>query len=186
MIRRFFLLSLAIVGFGVSLAGCGYSIRSLAYSKNATIYVKPFENKVDLNIANEYSDKNPYRLYRPGMETKITNEVINRFLLDGYLKVVSDPSKADLVLSGGLTNYEKQPLRYNEATRDIEEYRANIIVDICLEDRKQDKPVYRETGFVGYSEFALIGPRTKSEDAAIDDAVEDLARRIVERTVEDW
>lgn len=186
MIRRLFLLFLAIIGFSVSFSGCGYSIRSLAYNKNTTIYVKPFENEIDLNITSEYSDKNPYRLYRPGMETKITNEVINRFLLDGYLKVVSDLSKADLLLSGELTSYEKQPLKYNESTRDVEEYRANIIVNINLEDRKQNKIVYKEDGFVGYSEFALTGPRVKSEDVAIDDAVKDLARRIVERTVEDW
>lgn len=178
---------LFVIGISAILfSGCGYSVRSLAYEKNTKIYIKPFENKVDLNISEEYSDRNPYRLYRPGMETKITDAVIDRFLLDGYLKVVSSEAQADLALKGELTNYEKQPLRLNEATKDVEEYRANIIVNMTLTDLKKNKTVWAENDFVGYTEFALVGPKAVSEDAAINDAVEDLARRVVERTVEDW
>ncbi len=180
------LLLSVIIAAAVSFGGCGYSVRSLAYDKSTKIYVRPFENKIDLNIAEEYSDRNPYRLYRPGMETKITDAVINRFLLDGYLKVVSGEAQADLVLKGELSNYEKQPLRYNEATQDVEEYRANIVVNMTLTDLRNEKTVWAENGFVGYTEFALVGPKAISEDAAINDAVEDLARRVVERTVEDW
>jgi hypothetical protein len=186
MKKAVFLLSVFIAVTSTLFSGCGYSVRSLAYDKSTKIYVRPFENKVDLNIAEEYSDRNPYRLYRPGMETKITDAVINRFLLDGYLKVVSGEAQADLVLKGELANYEKQPLRYNEATQDVEEYRANIIVNMTLTDLKNEKTVWVEDGFTGYTEFALVGPKAISEDAAINDAVKDLARRVVERTVEDW
>jgi len=186
MRKAAFFLSVVIMVPAALFSGCGYSVRSLAYEKSTKIYVKPFENKVDLNIAEEYSDRNPYRLYRPGMETKITDAVINRFLLDGYLKLVSKEDQADLILKGELTNYEKQPLRYNEATKDVEEYRANIRVNMTLTDLKKGKAVWTENDFVGYTEFALVGPRAISEDAAINDAVEDLARRVIERTVEDW
>lgn len=182
---RVFLLAVIALS-AVLFNGCGYSVRSLAYKESTKIYIKPFENKVDLNIADEYSDKNPYRLYRAGMETKITDAVINRFLLDGYLKVVSAKERADLVLKGELISYEKQPLRFNEATEDVEEYRANIVVNMALTDIKKDKVLWTEDGFVGYTEFALVGPKAVSEDAAIKDAVDDLARRVVERTVEDW
>ncbi|KPK41799.1 MAG: hypothetical protein AMJ78_04480 [Omnitrophica WOR_2 bacterium SM23_29] len=169
----------------ISCYGCGYSIRSLTYSRDTKIYIKPFENKVDLNIAGEYSDRYTYKLYRHRLETKITDAVINRFLLDGYLKVVSNEAGADLVMNGELTNYEKQPLRYDDQSN-IEEYRANLIVNITLRDTKKDVLLWQENGFVGYSEFFTTGGQAKSEDAAIDDAVEDLARRIIERTVEDW
>lgn len=182
---QFFLLAVVLVS-AILLNGCGYSVRSLAYEKSTKIYIKPFENKVDLNITDEYSDKNPYRLYRAGMETKITDAVINRFLLDGYLKVVSAEEQADLVLKGELISYEKQPLKFNEATKDVEEYRANIVVNMAMTDVKKNKVLWTENGFVGYAEFALVGPRAISEDAAIKDAVDDLARRVVERTVEDW
>ncbi len=186
MRKTTFFISVIIALSAVLFSGCGYSVRSLAYEKSTKIYINPFENKVDLNITDEYSDKNPYRLYRAGMETKITDAVINRFLLDGYLKVVSAKEQTDLVLKGELISYEKQPLRYNEATKDVEEYRANIIVNMALTDIKKDKVLWTEDGFVGYTEFALVGPQAISEDAAIKDAVDDLARRVVERTVEDW
>lgn len=170
----------------ILISGCGYSVRSLAFSRNTRICIKPFENKVDLNISNEYSDENPYRLYRHGMETRITDAVIDRFLLDGYLKVISKEEGADLLLKGELVNYEKQPLRYDETTGDVEEYRANIVVNMILTDLRENRILWNERSFVGYSEFSLVGPRAESEDTAINNAIEDLARRIVERTVEDW
>lgn len=182
--KKLLFFALAIVVL-ISLSSCGYSIRSLSYSRNAKIYVKPFENKVDLNITDEYSDRYPYKLYRHRLETKITDAVINRFLLDGYLKVISNEEVADLIVEGELTNYEKQPLRYDDASN-VEEYRANLIVNVALRDVKKDELVWEEKGFVGYSEFFTTGSQAKSEDTAIDEAVEDLARRIVERTVEDW
>ena len=170
----------------IAMAGCGYSTHSLAYKKSTTIFIKPFENKVDLNINTELSDRNPYRLYRPGMETKITDAVISRFLVDGYLEVVSKEDQADLILSGALLNFEKQPLRYDQLSQNVEEYRANIIVDISLENATKSKRVWSEKGFVGFFEYNQTGPNSVSEDTAINNAIADLAKRIVERAVEDW
>ena len=183
--KRIALLAVVAVA-ATALAGCGYSAHSLAYDKKTKIFIKPFENKVDLNINADYSDRNPYRLYRPGLETKITDAVINRFLVDGYLKVVSREDQADLVLTGALVNYEKQPLRYDQRSESVEEYRANLFVDMSLQNIAKSKTVWTERGFVGYSEFAVTGPKSKSEAAALDEAVDDLARRVVERTIEDW
>lgn len=170
----------------IAMAGCGYSTHSLAYSKSTKIFIKPFENKVDLNINTELSDRNPYRIYRPGMETKITDAVIERFLVDGYMKIVSREDQADLILSGALINFEKQPLRYDQLSQNVEEYRANIIIDISLEDVTKSKKVWSEKGFVGFFEYTQTGPNSVSENTAINNAIADLAKRIVERTVEDW
>ncbi len=177
---------LLALSFAASLAGCGYATHSTAYKKATKIFIKPFENKVDLNIEREYSDRNPYRLYRAGMETNITDAVINRFQVDGYLKVVSKQDEADLVLSGALTNYDKQPLRFDQRSENVDEYRANIIVDMSLEDVVRGKTVWTEKGFVGFFEYNQSGPNSVPEDAAITNATADLAKRIVERTIEDW
>ncbi len=120
------------------------------------------------------------------METKVTDAIINRFLVDGYLKVVSRAEDADLVLSGALTNYDKQPLRFDQRSENVDEYRANIIVDMSLENVTQNKKVWSEKGFVGFFEYNQTGRNSVSEDAAINNAIADLAKRIVERTVEDW
>ncbi len=184
--KQYTILFLAAVLSVIAFSGCGYISKSLAHAKSTKIFIKPFENKVDMNITGGYSDMNPYRLYRPGMETKVTDAVINRFLLDGSLKVVSKKEDAELILTGALKNYDKQPLKYNEFTKKVEEYRANIIVDMELADVDNDKVLWKETDFVGYYEFNLIGSNSETEDTAINHAVEDLARRVVERTVEDW
>ena len=177
---------LLVVFCAASLAGCGYATHSTAYKKATKIYIKPFENKVDLNISTEYSDRNPYRLYRAGMETKITDAIINRFMVDGYLKVVSKQDDADLILSGALTNFDKQPLRFDQRSENVDEYRANIIVDMSLENVPQSKAAWTEKGFVGFFEYNQTGVNSVSEDTAINNAIADLAKRIVERTVEDW
>ena len=180
------LVFLLMLSCAVSLAGCGYAPHSTTYRKSTKIYIKPFENKVDLNINTEYSDRNPYRLYRAGMETKITDAVINRFLVDGYLKVVSQQDDADLILSGALINFDKQPLRYDQRSENVDEYRANIVVDMSLENVSQKKAVWSEKGFVGFFEYNQSGTGAVAEDTAITNAIADLAKRVVERTVEDW
>jgi len=149
-----------------------------------TIYIKPFTNKIDLTRLSTGREQLP--IYRPGMETKITDAVINRFLVDGYMKIVSREDQADLILRGALINFEKQPLRYDQLSQNVEEYRANIIVDISLEDVTKSKRVWSEKGFVGFFECNQTGPNSVSEDTAINNAIADLAKRIVERTVEDW
>jgi len=180
------LIFLLAIFCAASLAGCGYATHTTAYKKATRIFIRPFENKVDLNIEREYSDRNPYRLYRAGMETKVTDAIIDRFLVDGYLKVVSREDDADLVLSGALINFDKQPLRYDQKSENVAEYRANIIVDMSLENVSQGKKTWSEKGFVGFFEYNQSGPNSVSEDAAINNAIADLAKRIVERTVEDW
>lgn len=172
------------------LAGCGYSTRSMLSGKYRTIYIAPFLNKVD--ITQEAYSANKYRLYRPMLETDITKKVINRYLFDGNLKPVKE-DQADLVLKGELIEYRKDPLSYTADNNDVTEYRININVNLSLWDAKENKLVWQENGFNGnYSYFVktpTINPGNVvvvPEDTAVTNAVEDLARRIVERTVEQW
>ena len=46
--------------------------------------------------------------------------------------------------------------------------------------------MWAEPSFGGDSTYLVTGSGSKSESVAIDDAVKDLAQRIIERTVEDW
>jgi len=172
------------------LTGCGYSTRSMLSGKYRTIYITPFLNKVD--ITQEVYSANKYRLYRPMLETDITKRVINRYLFDGNLKPVKE-DQADLVLKGELIEYRKDPLSYTADNNDVTEYRININVNLSLWDTKENKLVWQENNFNGnYSYFVktpTINPGNVvvvSEDTAVINAVEDLARRIVERTVEQW
>lgn len=169
------------------IGGCGYTTRSLIADQYKTIYVTPFLNKVDIT-QEEYS-ANKYHIYRPMLETDITKKVINTYLFDGNLKPVKNDT-ADLVLKGELVEYRKDPLSYTNDNDDVTEYRVNIYVDLSLWDKQENKMVWEEKRFNGnysyYTGTAASSAIKVSEDTAVSKAVEDLARRIVERTVEQW
>ncbi len=188
-INPFLLLAAICFLLTTALTGCGYSTRSMLSGKYRTIYITPFLNKVD--ITQEAYSANKYRIYRPMLETDITKKVINRYLFDGNLKPVKE-DQADLVLKGELIEYRKDPLSYTSGSDEITEYRINIYVNLSLWDQKENKLVWEEKNFNGnYSFFTSAAPANvskgnTSEDSAVINAVEDLARRIVERTVEQW
>ena len=166
----------------VTATGCGYTTRSAVSSKYRTIYIAPFLNKVD--ITQEAHSANKYRIYRPFLESDITKAVIDKFSSDGNLRLVQEEG-ADLVLKGALTEFRRDPLRYDKDDN-VLEYRLNLIVELSLIDRQEGKVIWAEKDFVGDTTYFTSGNLTKTEDQAINDALRDLARRIVERTVENW
>jgi outer membrane lipopolysaccharide assembly protein LptE/RlpB len=169
------------------LTGCGYTTRSMIYGKYKTIYITPFLNKVD--ITQEAYSANKYRIYRPMLETDITKKVINRYLFDGNLKPAKE-DQADLVLKGELLEYRKDPLSYDSSGENVAEYRINIYVNLSLWDTKENKMLWQENNFNGnysyFTSFASGSVVMVSEDTAVTNAIDDLTRRIVERTVEQW
>jgi hypothetical protein len=164
------------------LAACGYTTHSMVSNKFKTIYITQFANKVD--ITQETYSANKYRIYRPMLETDITRAVIDKFLFDGNLKPVKSES-ADLVLKGELTEFRRDPLRYTDSD-EVEEYRINLVVNIGLWDNKENKLIWQENNFTGDTTYFVTGQAAKSENIAVNDAISDLARRIVERAVEQW
>lgn len=166
----------------IQLSGCGYTTRSLLPPNLKTIYVDNFKNSLKLTA--EQSDLRMYRGYLPGMERDLTKTVIDKYLFDGNLKV-SDERGADLILRGELVDYQREPLRY-DANNNVEEYRIKLIVNISLEDVRAGKLMWTEKGFAGETTYRTGGSLAKTDAAAVQDAIDDLARRIVERTVEAW
>jgi hypothetical protein len=151
-------------------------------NKYRTIYVKPFVNKID--VSNEVSSANRYKIYRPMVESDVTKYVINRYLFDGNLRPGKE-EMADLILKGEVVEFRKDPLRYTD-NDDVSEYRINIVVNLSLWDRKENVLVWEESNFTGDTTYFTSGSQAKSEDSAVTYALTDLARRIVERTVEQW
>ena len=166
-----------VVGF-VFCSSCGYSTRSLLPSNIRTIYISPFKNKI------VYTTENNKNVYLPLLEVKLRNSVSDRFLFDGRLKVQNSET-ADLVLKGDLIGYERDAIRYTD-NNDVLEYRIHIAVALEMWDPVQEKAVWSEPNFVGETTYFPTGSLAKSENAAVEDALTDLSRRIVERTVEDW
>jgi hypothetical protein len=175
-------LGLVFTFFVVTSIGCGYTTGSLLPSRLKTIYVDNFKNKIE--IGKEVTESARYTLYRPGLENDVTDAVVERFVFDGNLKIAPEED-ADLILRGDLVGYRQDALRY-DSNDNVEEYRINITVDLELKDIAKDKLLWNEKGFAGESTYKTTGRFATSEDTAREEAIEDLARRIVERTIEGW
>lgn len=177
---------LAICHMPYAIGGCGYTTRSMISDKFRTIYITPFVNKIDITREADVASK--YRIYKPLIETDVTKAVTNKFLFDGNLRPVKQ-GNADLVFKGEVVEFRRDPVRYTDSD-EVEEYRINVVVNISLWDSKENKVLWEENNFTGdstyFTSFAPATVEKKSDDAAISDAIADLARRIVERTVEQW
>lgn len=159
-------------------AGCGYTTGSLLPSNYRTIYVEPFKNSVG------YVSEAARGVYIPLLETKAHTAVVNRFLFDGHLKI-KDSERANLVLKGELTGFNRDELRLTE-NKDVQEYRIRITLSLTLVDPVSGEVVWSEPSFSGEATYFTTGPQAKSESTALDDALTDLSRRVVERTIENW
>ncbi len=163
-----FFIPLLFLLISVNFLGCGYSTKGLLPSYIKTIYVKPFENST----------------YESRLETDFTRELINRFITDGNLRVAKE-EVADLVISGKLNDYRREPLRH-DVEREVEEYRIVILADVKVEDKKRDIVMWEESNFGGDTSYFTSGSGAKTESQARVYAIEDLTRRIVNKTIEDW
>ncbi len=159
----------------VSMAGCGYTNRATLPNNIRTIAVPTFKNQI--KQGDTYT-------YEAGMEVDITNAIINRLNYDGNLKVVS-LDKADATLEGRITSYNQDTVRYEDRAS-VKEYRLFIGVDLMLKDNRSGEVIWEEKGFTGRTEYFRTGMYAQTERAAAQSAREDLAKKVVDRIIEDW
>ncbi len=174
--------SILIVFLAMSCCGCGYTTGSLLPSHIKKIRVENFKNSID--ITEEVSEIQTYKAYKPRMEQDITKAIIDRFIFDGNLKIAL-AENADIILTGELIDFRREALSYDEDDN-IEQYRIVVFVSIKLKDIKMNKILWQYDSFAGSYEYYTTGSQAKSEETAINEAIDDLARRIVEQTIEVW
>lgn len=158
--------------------GCGYTTGSVINGRYDSVFVEPFTNGID------YMSLDQRKIYIPQLETKVRDAVIDRFLFDGNLKI-GEQGDSDLVLKGRVVSFDRDELRLTSA-EDVKEYRLSITVALTLWDPVNEAVVWEESSFTGDTTYYTTGAQAKSESAAIQEALTDLARRVVARTVEDW
>ncbi|MBU3934095.1 MAG: hypothetical protein KKH11_05470 [Candidatus Omnitrophica bacterium] len=166
------------------IAGCGYTTGSLLPTHIKTIYIRPLRNKIELTeelSPQEYR----FRSYRAHLETDVTKEIIDKFINDGHLKVVEEEN-ADVILSGELIDYLSQPMRYGADNEIVDEYRISIVCSVVFKDIRKEQIIWQEPRIIGDATYNVSGNYATSESSAVSSAVSDLARRIVNRTIEGW
>ena len=163
-------------------SGCGYTSRPGIPTHLKTVYVKPFTNKIDLTQLQTGNQNFP--LYRPAMETDVTKAIINRFQFTGLLRP-SSKERADARIEGELVEFRRDALRYS-AAQQVEEWRLNVVVDVRFYDQTTDALLWEESRLTGDATYFPTGTNAESEATALDRAIRDMAKRVVERTIESW
>lgn len=179
--RNSFLFLVSGFCFLVSVSGCGYTTKTILPDNVKTVHVDTFKNNID--ITKEVSAKDKYEVYRPNLEVDLRDAIMTRVFLDGNLKS-ADKDSADAVLEGQIVQYRKDPLRYQNEV--VQEYRISLICDVKLIDNSSSKVLFEEENITGDTTYFTAGALQKTETSALNDAMSDLARRIVNRIVENW
>jgi len=134
---------------------------------------------------------------RYGIESKLTDAVIEEFIRDGHLSI-SKKEEADAILTGEIVTYVLEPLSY-DATEVVEQYKLWVVVNLSFRDLTTEEVLWEEKresidgnliggieGDVRYYVTPKAGRTVETEEEAQDRLVVDLADRIVRRTVYGW
>ncbi|MFZ5801897.1 MAG: LPS assembly lipoprotein LptE [Candidatus Omnitrophota bacterium] len=174
-VKKIFAVGCLLGVLGVGGAGCQYTSKTVLPSDMKTIYVRTVKNAILLG---------DLVAYEPGTEMEITNAVIRRLHQDGNLKVVSE-DKADVILDMSLIRYEQEGTRFSRL-ENVQEYRLFVVMSLQLIERTTGHVLWEEPNFSGDTDYFVGDMAEMSRDKATHQAIDRLARNIVDRIVEDW
>jgi len=127
--------------------------------------------------------KNP-RTFKYGAERVLTDAVINEFVSDGTLDV-TDESTADAKLAVEIVNYKKEALSY-DAKESVKEYNLAVVVSVTFLDLTTGQVLWQEPSLYEAVPYYAVGSQAETEDEALQRLAEELARKIVNRTLQGW
>ena len=157
--------------FGISallISGCGYAIHSGVSTRITTINIATFEN----------------RTFEHGLEVELSEVLRKEFIVDGTLSV-ADASSADVLLSGEIVEYVREPYTYGADETEVEQYRVRIKANVFLRKVGKEKPMW-EKSVEEDATYYLTGSLAKTEEEAKGLALSELSKEIVSITVRPW
>lgn len=152
-------------------AGCGvYTFNPKGKSSIKSLAIERFENQTP-----EY-----------GLADQMTDVVIDAFIADGNMKVVS-LENADAVLSGVLTRYERKPYEYDQNDV-VESYYVDMDFEITLKNPRDDSEIWKEkmTQRGVYAVDGEMEEGARTEEDARREAIELLVEAVINKTTKSW
>jgi hypothetical protein len=122
---------LVLLSLLLLLSSCGYGFTSVGG-------VVPRDTKTIAILAFVNGTAEPF------VDVEVTKAVVNEFLTDGRLKIVSAET-ADLILTGKVTKFETIPAAYT-VDNYVQAYIVNIGLNLTVEDVKTHKIILQDTG----------------------------------------
>ncbi|HUV87109.1 MAG TPA: LptE family protein [bacterium] len=127
--------------------------------------------------------KNP-RTFKYGAERVLTDAVIDEFVADGTLDVAGE-DVADSKLQVEIVNYKKEALSY-DVQEVVKEYNLAVVVSVTFTDLINNQVLWQEPSMYESVSYYAIATKAETEDEALDRLAEELARKIVNRTLQGW
>jgi hypothetical protein len=135
-------------------------------------------NKIIIPLFNNYTNQH-------SIDVKLKSKLTEQISLDRRLAVVSENENADLLLTGLLTSYQVQPVKYNGFDKPIVK-RLRITASIKLFDIKKEKEIFFDRDIQAFEEFSDVTLPITSEIQIQDKVLDDLAKRIALKTINGW
>ena len=176
MKKLFFILNMLLI---LTVFSCVVSQKG-TINKDATlpesvkhIYIPVF--KADFNVTD------------PNIHQILTEEIITQFNLDASLLVVSSPKEADAILEGKIKNYIREAVDYDENNLPVL-YKIVLEAEITFIENKTGKKMWTENEdkLFAVTTYSDRVPPIETEFIAQKRVVDELALKIVNRTVQGW
>ncbi len=148
-------------------SGCGYSMRRPFPQQVKTVYVEMFQS----------------REFRRGLEFTLTEALQKRILQDTPYKI-ADKSTADTMITGEVLEVRQNTLGRNFYTGKPRQLQATFIIRFQWKDMRNGQILADQPRFVQSIEY--IPPTGETFDYAADEALDELAERIVEQMMSSW
>ncbi len=158
-----------VFAIGILVVGCGYSFRGSLPPHIRTVAVLVLENKTQ----------------EPGVESLITNALVEAFVSSGRLRLVK-AEEADAVLSGSVVGYALESIAFDR-NANVTQYRLRIALNLKLRDAKREEDLWKEDGIQERADFNVPGQVSVTlvrEQEALRRASVDIARAVVNRAIE--
>ena len=156
---------LVLTALVISVSGCGvYTFNPKGSSSIKTIAVERFENKTD----------------QFGLTDRLTEVVIDAFIADGSMKVVS-PDAADAILRATLTSYRRVPFQFDE-NDNVQTYKVLLDFNVSLINPSDQSEIWKED----MPQEGIYAADTETEEDGQQRAGQRLVEAIINKTTKSW
>ncbi len=146
-------------------AACGvYTFNPRGKSTTTTLAVEPFDNQTS----------------QFGLADLMTEAVVDAFIADGTMKVVS-PEAAQALLVGKLTKYERVAQEFNTSDQ-VSKYKVLVGVDVALKNPADRSDVWT----IQLTLDGIYDAATQTEEDGQRLVAEQLVEAVLNKTTKSW
>ena len=103
---------------------------------------------------------------------------------DGTLDI-ADEGVADSKLTMEIVNYKKEAKSY-DVSETVKEYNLALVLSITFLDLTTGQVLWQEPNFYDSVSYFAVGSQAETEDDALQRLCDDIAQKIVNRTMQGW